>query len=462
LPAGATLTGRLRQRVTPSPVFVASSGGEVTSEDRSEVATPRWLVRAIVVVAVAAWLVSAWVSLWPWHDESLQHLLASPVLLAYPLVGAVVLRQRRHPIGWLLVGLGALLMFIGLLAPLLEGPPRRGLSPLLALVLAFPAYPIFAMLLPLLGYRFPEGRRLPGRNWRWCERALVVGVVAVTVGMLLSPTFRFGRAITWTVVNPLSNEVTEVIRPLLEPVATATLAVGVIGAVASIVTRFRRSAGVERLQLRWLTVSILAVGISFPIVAGGVALLLGRDAAAPVAALYSILVLIVPAVGVGVAVTRYHLYDIDRVVSRSVGYAIVTATLLLLYAAVVLSAQMSLGPREVPDIVVAAATLAVAAMFRPLRRRVQAQVDRRFDRRAYDGRRVAERFAGELRDEVDPDAVARSLRATTGEALRPSSATVWVLPRAGDTGDRNAAVTLDRTMGPGRPEDHVASGGPRR
>jgi hypothetical protein len=141
----------------------------------------------------------------------------------------------------------------------------------------------------------------------------------------------------------------------------------------------------------------------------------------------AIMIAVIP-VGLGVAVLRYRLYDIDRLVSRTVGYLLVTAAVVGLYAGVILTAQVLLGPTDAPDAVVAAGTLLAAALFRPLHRRVQTRVDRRFDRRAYDAARTIDAFSHRLRDQVDLDQLVGELHDTVHQTMTPDTVTVWVSP----------------------------------
>ena len=174
--------------------------------------------------------------------------------------------------------------------------------------------------------------------------------------------------------------------------------------------RFRSSRGVERLQLRWVA-------------AGGALTLVGLLAGAFVAAAGYASVLCVP-VAVAVAVLRYRLWDLDRLVSRTVTYTLITGLLVLPYLLVVPAAgRLAAGTGSLG---VAAATLVAAAAFAPLRRRVQALVDRRFNRRRYDAARTVDRFAVRLRDQVDLDALRAELLAVVDQSMQPTQASLWL------------------------------------
>jgi hypothetical protein len=193
-----------------------------------------------------------------------------------------------------------------------------------------------------------------------------------------------------------------------------------VAALLCVVLRFRAARGVERQQLRWVAAGAAAA------VAG----LIGGAVAPQDTLLSSVLyasVLCVP-VAVAVAVLRYRLWDLDRLVSRTVTYALVTALLVVPYLLVVPAAsRLAAGSGS---LAVAAATLAVAALFQPLRRRVQDLVDRRFNRRRYDAARTLDAFAARLRDQVDLDALEGELLGVVDQTMQPATSTLWLRPPA--------------------------------
>jgi hypothetical protein len=367
-----------------------------------------------------------------------QHLVTGLMLTAYAVVGGVILWRRHHPIGWLLLAMGLIFALDNLLQPLMLRPDPPGSSVTWGALVAVhdTLFPLFVMLLPALGLRFPDGRPL-SRRWRLVEPLYVVGVASVIGAMLLSPTLHGGAEdASWTLPNPLWTPALDPLHGALELLAPLTLAPAVVLAILALVLRFRRSRGLERQQLRWLLFPLATVMLSWPLVAGSALLVFGAQAAELVSGMYSILVLAVPPLGMGVAITRHGLYDLQRLISRTVSYATLTLLLATLYAGAVLI--LGTGARALTgggsgDVTVALSTLVVAGAFGPLRRRVQHLVDRRFNRRRADAAITVERFGQRLRDEVDLREITTELKASISDALAPGSVSLMLAPRR-DTG----------------------------
>jgi hypothetical protein len=190
------------------------------------------------------------------------------------------------------------------------------------------------------------------------------------------------------------------------------------------VGRFRHARGVERLQLRWVALAAVLVGL------GAVGVLLSLAVGGSAAGiLFDVAVgccLVVPPVATGAAILRYRLYDLDRIVSRTLAYGLLTLVLGGGYALVVLGLGHLLGRDS--SLVVAAATLAVAALFQPARRRIQQAVDRRFNRRRHDAARIIEGFGALLRDQVDLDTLTTDLLAVVDQTIQPTQASLWLRP----------------------------------
>jgi hypothetical protein len=251
-----------------------------------------------------------------------------------------------------------------------------------------------------------------------------VAVAAVAAGVL---------ALVGNALAPVQLEDTGIPNPFALPGAAGDLAGAVGGlstllwlvvlvvSLACVVLRFRSSAGIERQQLRWVVAGA----------AGAVAGLFLGAVTPQRTVVSSVLyagVLCVP-VAVAVAVLRYRLWDLDRLISRTLTYTLVTALLIVPYLLIVPAAGHLAGGSG--SLAVAAATLTAVALFQPLRRRVQALVDRRFNRRRYDAARTVEHFAARLRDQVDLQALHGELLAVVDQSMQPAAASLWLRPLGG-------------------------------
>jgi hypothetical protein len=398
-------------------------------------ARPRWWSRvlawALWALAMLGLAVAAWLDQLQRQAGSPQTALvleaASVPLLVAAVSAATVgtlLGSRRpsHPVGWLLLGLGLLVVVnivtfgyvgYGLVA-------RPGSLPA-ASYLAGIANGIQVLWLACVSFVLlltPTGS-LPSPRWRWWARVAAAAPVLLVLLAAVDP-------------HPLSPEHPEVENPLAVPIPTGLLltlaAVAalivlatLIAAAGSLVVRFRRARGVERQQLRWLAVgAALAAAALLVAVAGGA---IGKDGV--VLAALGTCVALLP-LATGAAILRYRLYDLDRIISRTLAYGLLSLLLGGGYAAVVLGLGQLLGQDS--SLVVAGATLAVAAAFQPARRRVQAAVDRRFNRRRYDAARTIAAFSTRLRQEVDLDTLSAELLAVVGQTMQPASASLWLRP----------------------------------
>jgi hypothetical protein len=213
--------------------------------------------------------------------------------------------------------------------------------------------------------------------------------------------------------------------------------VAVLAAVASLVVRFRRARGVERQQLKWIVYAVVMVGCFILLMEAANLIDLSELAAD---AMYALLIVLIP-VPVGMAILRYRLYDIDRLINRTLVYGLLTALLAGIYAGAVLVLGQVFGGvgGDPPSWVVAGATLAVAALFQPARRRIQQVVDRRFNRRKYDAAKTVEAFSVRLRDEVDLDALTAELLAVVNQTMQPTEVWLWLRsPTHGTSGAARA------------------------
>ncbi|HEX6286258.1 MAG TPA: hypothetical protein VFZ80_02145 [Acidimicrobiia bacterium] len=343
------------------------------------------------------------------------YLLVGPT---YAVTGAVIVsRQPRNSVGWMLMAV-ATGMFVSVLADIFApGQPSESTTAGSLVLLAvasvswvFFIFPVFHILLT-----FPDGHVLSPR-WRvlvWLEGSMVAFMMFTAL---------FSEEIvnvdeSWSVANPIGFIPESLFDVVFEQAWDKLLLVLVIGGLTSIVLRFRRSHGVERQQMK----SLLYAVSFFAVVYGGAAVISGGEDS-------GLLDLLLPVamVGIGLAVAlavlRYRLFDIDRVMSRTVTYTVVVGLLALGVAGV----STVVGTQFRQPWVVAATTLGVAAAFNPLRRRVQTWVDRRFNRSRYDAELVMAGFGVSLRDEVDADAIANGWRDVVSETMQPAMVGVWV------------------------------------
>jgi len=265
---------------------------------------------------------------------------------------------------------------------------------------------------------FPDGRLL-SRRWRpvaWCAAAAIGGLFVA--GVLHAGHMEDRPQLT----NPYGVE-----SPLIDALQGLSfflMAVGIVGSVASLILRFRRARGEQRQQIKWLAFAGALAGTCV-IVFTPLYDVVGEDVA-NVAIMLGVLGLPLAA---GVAILRYRLYDIDVVINRALVYGVLTATLAAAYLGCVLLLQLLLsGITGDSGIAVAGSTLAVAALFRPARARIQEVVDRRFYRRKYDAAQTLDRFGAQLRDEVDLGALRAELRSVVVDTMQPAHVSVWLRP----------------------------------
>jgi hypothetical protein len=380
-----------------------------------------WLVAGVAVVTIAAGGLYA-----PDQpDTPLPARLLFTILVAsLGLVGALVAtRQPWNPIGWLLwiAGIGVSVTLGAedyISAMLMTGLPW--FAPWLSWLGGLAILPSIIAVIIVIPMLFPDGRLL---SPRW--RIALVFVGLLTIAYAIPTAFRPGPMDgIGGLQNPVGIAGARDIQWMYTLSNTVGFAIALALAIASLILRYRRGDATQRQQLKWFAAAAIATGVFFLLAAlplGGLSDIgwFGGIATIP----------LVP-VAIGIAILRYRLYEIDRIISRTIAYGAVTITLTIVFVAVVIGLQAAFAPVTGNNtIAVAASTLVVAALFQPLRRRVQAVVDRRFNRARYDAERTAARFADSLRDEVDLDSLTAALQQTVDRAVRPTGTSVWLAER---------------------------------
>jgi hypothetical protein len=372
----------------------------------------------VLVLAVVYFWLAALAHLTPRHI-----LVAGTLIVAFGGVGLVVAhRQPRNRLGWILLGWLFLLGLGGIAGPYAVLDYRLGhhglpLGPV-AVVLNNSVQLLALLLAPLIILLFPDGY-LPGPRWRWVVwtyAGLVACVMTVAVANAIAPVadhdIRLDSSGNLTSSGHLPGWLANP-PAWIDAVVVVGLAGIVLSAVGLQVLSWRRAAGERRQQLKWL-----AFGAAVTVVWLIAMLFISSLPIVGIAAL---------PVSMGIAILKYRLYDIDRIISRTLAYAIVTGLLVGAYAGLVLLATRVLSVHT--PVAVAAATLAAAALFNPLRRRVQQIVDRRFNRARYDADQTVATFAARLKDAVDLDSVRNDLATVVQQALEPAHMSVWVSRR---------------------------------
>ncbi len=349
--------------------------------------------------------------------------------------GLVASRRPANPVGWLFLGSATCVALHTVAAEyatygLLTSPGALPFAGAMAWVSEWTEPWGAALLLVFLPFFFPDGR-LVSASWRpiaWLVfLALMVDVVVLRV--LMPGVVVFGAT---RIANPLG---VEALRPFLDAIGTGVWLGSILVAVASLVVRFRRSRGEERQQIKWLALAASAIPVWFltnaPIQAASPNLFQVVDAL--------IVFALIPMVA-GIAILRYRLYDIDVLINRTLVYGSLTATLVVVYfgGIVLLQRVFVVLIGEQSTLAVVASTLLIAALFNPLRRRIQSFIDRRFYRRKYSAAKTLEAFSAKLRDETDLDALNAELVGVVRETMQPAHVSLWLRP---DTASKKDEAT---------------------
>jgi len=384
------------------------------------------LLLTAALVIPKSWLFAPLIGDLP-PSQRITELLFQLLPLPFAAVGTLIAARRPgHRIGWLLLG-GSLAIASAQLTwsyvsySLRSGAPLPG-SAVVGWIgnwVPWPALAAFALLMLL----FPDGQ-LPSPRWRPVGWAMVAWCAVIMVFLALYP----GLISTPELDNPfgLSGDAGEAMRRLqaspIIPLVTIPL---FLASASAPLVRFRHARAEQRQQLKWFAYAVgLLVGVillSGPLLPGWANDLSGIVI---VVAVWGI------AAAIGIAVLRYRLYDIDQIINRTLVYGLLTALLGGVYAGTVLVLGQVFGGigAQLPSWAVAGTTLAVAALFQPARRRIQAVVDRRFNRRKYDAAKTVEAFSARLRDEVDLDALTAELLVVVDQTIQPTRALLWLRP----------------------------------
>ncbi|MFO7679014.1 MAG: hypothetical protein R6X34_03105 [Chloroflexota bacterium] len=359
--------------------------------------------------------------------------LVGPV---FALVGALILaRQPGNRVGWLLMmpGLSAFVLTDAYFLPLNNGlaPLPPTLTPGLWLALWYSGWNWTLLIFPLMWLMllFPTGRPI-SRRWGWL---MWVGVVLLLflllLGTFVTPMQPGSGDANWSYPNPIGIfEYNAVQESAIFTFFFAVMPVWVVLCLASLVVRYRRAERVERQQMKWLLVATAVFAAAYI----PVFLVTDFDSGLNTALwsyLWMVAMLLIP-VSIGIAILRYRLYDIDLIIRKTVQYGVLSALLALAYFGSVVLLQTVVGQATDAQspLVIVVSTLLIAALFAPLRKRVQTAVDRRFYRQKYDAQQVLAQFAITARDETDMDKLTAELVRMVQETMQPESVSLWLKP----------------------------------
>jgi hypothetical protein len=352
-------------------------------------------------------------------------------VVAFATVGAFVIwRRPGNRIGWVFLAIGAVVSVRVAAAQyaeysLLVRPdslPGGRVAVTLGETLSILMFALLGLALLL----FPDGR-LPSRRWRKLLWILGAAALFGVVGLGLRPGHFAETEAFDAYTNPLGVGSDPEPFDALGGLGWLLVALGVFACGLAMVRRMRRAHGIERLQLKWIAFAASLFAVGFLVISITFFAELSGTTIDPLRTAVLGLGFCAIPIAAGIAILRYRLYDIDVVINRTLVYAVLTATLAAFYLGSVLLLQVVLRPlTEESNLAIAGSTLAVAALFRPARSRIQAAVDRRFYRRKYDAARTLARFGLHLRDEIDLDALGSELRAVVAETMQPAHVSLWL------------------------------------
>jgi hypothetical protein len=366
-------------------------------------------------------------------------LLRSSLFLVFPVIGALIAARRpRNPIGWILLADGLLWNLSGMMDYYSDyGAASPGSLPFvvgMATINNWLWVPAVGLLGTYAFLLFPDGK-LPSRRWlplAWLSGVMIV-LIGIQVGLTPGPLEGLGGVRNpWGVlVFPWMKSVPYLLVPLF--------LLCMVRSVFSLVLRFRRSRGEERQQIKWIAFAASLIGSLYVSAMIGSIVYPQETWFAPGSPLWLIVLeyaalLSFPVIptAIGFAMLRYRLYDIDVVINRALVYGSLTATLVLIYFGGVATIQSLFrtltGQEQQPQLAVVVSTLAIAALFNPLRRSIQAFIDRRFYRRKYDATKTLTAFSARLRDEMDLESLESDLVSVIRETVNPYHVSLWLKP----------------------------------
>jgi hypothetical protein len=405
-----------------------------------------WALAGISVAIFAAGFVFAYLTLGvadPVKQISsvgIGSLLVFLPFLAFPVVGALIASKRPgNPIGWICLIAGLFWMFVAVGDPMTAySLARTGSAPgpvmLDALTLWSWAFPL-GLLGTYMVMLFPDGR-LPSRRWRPLAWLSGAAILLVSVALTVEPGPLPNRG---GVRNPLGIEYSWI--PAVETACILLLAVCILASAVSLVWRYRHSDTETREQIKWLAFAASFVGVTYlSVLVSGIffapeSLSTENNTPIWISLLFNLILISFAGIptAIGFAVLKYRLYDIDIIINRALVYGPLTLTLALVYFGGVVGTQAAFrtltGQEQQPQLAVVVSTLAIAALFTPLRRRIQSFIDRRFYRKKYDAAKTLESFSHRLREEVDLENLAGELVAVVEQTIQPAHVSLWLRDR---------------------------------
>ena len=348
--------------------------------------------------------------------------------VVYTLIAALIItRQPRHTVGWLFLVTGlisALILFGGGLGEFITFDNNILLASLMAWIGHVLFLPALMIPLTLVLQFFPDGR-LPSRRWWPIPAASLFGMLGIVAGIAFTPGPLEENDFLGP-TNPFGVAGSDRFLAHLGDIAGVAFAIGVIGSLLILVVRFRRSDSIQRTQMKWLFYTAL-IGLSLMLLSSQLSSLLGIASDVISEKLFVILPSLL-AIAIGIAILRYRLYDIDIIIRRTLQYAIVTGILAMVYFGLVVIFQglfAAVGDFQ-SGIFIVISTLVIAGLFNPIRKRVQAAVDRRFYRQKYQAEQTLAQFAAVARDEVDLDKLMAALMDVVEETMQPERVSLWL------------------------------------